>query len=255
MAEETDYSKMKIADLKAELKAKGLPVTGNKQDLIERLKTSKDIDLNDDLLDQDDSMTPEALKEAEKELNVSTGSAPKINRSAVSVNDSKDDSALDDSVLNNTSIAEGKENEPANGIATDAESGVKKAVTSPEVSAEDRLKARAERFGGFQSDEAKKLARAERFGGMVSTGSSNKIGAAPSADLDALKKRAERFGTASSTAMKSAEMSEAIKRRQERFGVVSKDEPKAKIKVPGTVSGNSVVLDEKLKARKERFKL
>jgi len=248
MTEETDYSKMKIADLKSELKAKGLPVTGNKQDLVERLKTSKDLDLNDDLLDQDDSMTVEAIKEAEKELNVPTA-APKINRSAVASSEGTDDSVLDDSG-HNVSLNEGKENEPINGSG-----GVegKKTVTSPEASVEDRLKARAERFGGFQSDDAKKVARAERFG--LGSSQSSKLGGAPSADLDALKKRAERFGTASSSVMKQAEMSEAIKRRQERFGIISKDEPKAKIKVPGTVLGNSVVLDEKLAARKERFKL
>merc|ERR1712003_471493 len=103
-------------------------------------------------------------KEAEKELNVSSGSAPKINRSAVSVDDSKDNSALDDSVLNNSSLAEGKENEPTNGSAEESVEK-KAAVTSPPVSVEDRLKARAERFGVGQSDAAKKQARAERFGG------------------------------------------------------------------------------------------
>jgi len=249
MPEEVDYNKMKIADLKAELKAKGLPVTGNKQDLVERLTTSKDLELNDDLLDQDDSsMTEKEIKEAEKELNVSA--APKINRSAVST---ADDSALDDSVLNNSSLNEGKENEPSNG--TTETSAEKKPIESPTASVEDRLKSRAERFGLPPSEDAKKASRAERFGNMVTGSQASKIGGAPTADLDALKKRAERFGTASSSVMKNAEMSEAIKRRQERFGVISKDEPKAKIKLPGTVAGNSVVLDEKLAARKERFKL
>ena len=77
---------------------------------------------------------------------------------------------------------------------------------------------------------------------VTKSGGTTKIGAAPPADLDLLKKRAERFGTvglrfpylsgdyfhfqATSTAVKSAELSEAIKRRQERFGVISKEEPK-----------------------------
>ena len=55
---------------------------------------------------------------------------------------------------------------------------------------------------------------------------STKIGGAPSADLDTLKKRAERFGTNTSTSLKKMEVDEAIKRRQERFGVVDKNEPK-----------------------------
>ena len=78
---------------------------------------------------------------------------------------------------------------------------------------------------------------------VTKPGATTKIGAAPPADLDLLKKRAERFGTvgiwfpysserpytsfqATSSAVKSAELSEAIKRRQERFGVISKEEPK-----------------------------
>ena len=50
----------------------------------------------------------------------------------------------------------GKENAPANGSPTKVS-----AIASPDA-AEDKLKARAERFGGFQSDEAKKAARAAR---------------------------------------------------------------------------------------------
>merc|ERR1712147_575519 len=120
----------------------------------------------------------------------------------------------------------GKENEPA----------AKKTETS--ASKDDmaeKIKSRAERFGGFQSDDAKKAARAAKFGDM-------------------LRKRADRFGTATSTALKKAEVSEAIKRRQERFGVITADEPKPK-KVTLNSGINSVVMDEKMKARMERFKM
>merc|ERR1712243_289342 len=76
----------KVADLKTELKSKGLPVSGNKQDLIERLQSAL-LDEGDDLLDQDDSMTQEAILQAEAELKVTkepqpAAAAPKINRSA-----------------------------------------------------------------------------------------------------------------------------------------------------------------------------
>jgi len=37
-AKESDYSKMKVDDLRAALEAKGLPVDGNKGDLIARLE-------------------------------------------------------------------------------------------------------------------------------------------------------------------------------------------------------------------------
>ena len=52
------------------------------------------------------------------------------------------------------------------------------------------------------TSETKKQSRAERFG------LSTKIGGAPSADLETLKKRAERFGQSSSSVMKKAEMDE-----------------------------------------------
>jgi len=248
---EVDYNSMKIADLKKELKAKGLPVSGNKQDLIERLQTSGDL-LDDDLLDQDDSMTAEAIKKAEEELKVPS-KPPKINRD-VPINPSKTEANQNDSSklsITDTS-PKGKENAPVGVNSTEAiVSPVKVKLTEEEVEA--KIKARAERFGGFQSEDAKKVARAARFGDMVSKpGNATKIGAAPPADLDLLKKRAERFGTATSTAVKSAELSEAIKRRQERFGVISKDEPKLK-KVALNSGVNSVVLDEKLKARQARF--
>ena len=121
--------------------------------------------------------------------------------------------------------------------ASDKENAGDTTNTSPvkivsKASAEEveaKIKARAERFGGFQSDEAKKLARAAKFGTGAASNASNgatKLGGAPSADLDTLKKRAERFGTNTSTSLKKMEVDEAIKRRQERFGVVDKNEPK-----------------------------
>ena len=72
-------------------------------------------------------------------------------------------------------------------------------------------------------------------------------------DADTLKKRAERFGGSVSSSLKNLEAQEAIKRRQERFGVVEKNEPKPKKVMLN--SGNSVVLDEKMKARQQRFGL
>lgn len=237
----SDYASMKIAELKKELKAKGLPVSGKKEELIERLEATVDtalLDENDDDLDQDDEqMTEEAIKEAEKELQDPDVSLTEPEpEKAAAPEDSSDD----------------KEN-------TQAEETVKK-VTSPAADPAELIKARAERFGGFQSDEAKIAARAARFADMFpakeaeAAKGSTKIGAAPPPDLDQLKKRAERFGTAVSPLVKQAEVSDAIKRRQERFGIISKDEPKAK-KPVFNAGQNSVVLDEKMKARAERFKV
>jgi len=246
-----EFNTWKVADLKAELKSKGLPVSGNKQDLIERLQNSL-LDEGDDLLDQDDSMTPEAILKAEEELKVTKttttpAAAPKINREGPAVVTEESSP-----VKNTEPKPEGKENAPANTSPTKVS-----AVTSP-AQTEDKLKARAERFGGFQSDEAKKAARAARFGvsdGTVAKGGDKKLAAAPAVDADTLKKRAERFGGSVSSSLKNLEVQEAIKRRQERFGVVEKNEPKPKKVMLNSASGNSVVLDEKMKARQQRFGL
>lgn len=126
----------------------------------------------------------------------------------------------------------------------------------------ERAAARAARFGAtpaVDTDE-KKLARAQRFGLPVTTaGATNgKIGAAPTADLDTLKKRAERFGQTTSNTMKKLELDEKIKKRQERFGEVKNggsEVKKAKIEVNKSLVEAKVdpAIAEKLKKRAERF--
>ena len=97
-----------------------------------------------------------------------------------------------------------------------------------------------------------------RFGLKNVSNGSSKIGSAPSADLETLKKRAERFGQSSSNTMKKLEADELIKKRQERFGketaaaAGSGTEPAVKTK--SKVSPNeSLLVDEKIKKRAERF--
>ena len=91
-------------------------------------------------------------------------------------------------------------------------------ITIKKWTDEERAAKRAARFEASQNlsnlteavvskdkdltSETKKQSRAERFG------LSTKIGGAPSADLETLKKRAERFGASSSSVMKKAEMDE-----------------------------------------------
>ena len=91
--------------------------------------------------------------------------------------------------------------------------------------------------------------------GAAAKGGNKKLAGAPAVDADTLKKRAERFGGSVSSSLKNLEVQEAIKRRQERFGVVEKNEPKPKKVMLNSASGNSVVLDEKMKARQQRFGL
>jgi len=231
----SDYSSMKIAELKKELKAKGLPLAGNKQELVDRLEAAVGSALldehDDDLdLDQDDQLSEEAIEEVEKELQTPV--------------DTKEE----------TTTTKPEEKEPSENKENKEKDG--KPKESPKtMDSEAKINARAERFGGFQSDEAKKAARAARFKDMMEglkDESSKKIGSAPPVNLEQLKKRSERFGAVVSPVVQEVEVSEAIKKRRERFGIVTKDEPKPK-KVLLNSGVNSVVMDEKMKSRLERF--
>lgn len=266
-----DYSAMKIADLKKELKAKGLPVSGKKEELVERLQNHNESGA--DLLDEeDDLLTDESIKKAEAELKAQEVKAPRkkiaIKRDVpipavmeeedkpdepVVVEKEKEIVAVEEAVIKHSKVT-GPESDDTKENAAEDKNGEKLPVSpTGGMTAEERIKARAERFGGFQSDDAKKNARAARFGDQLNGGvkGGGKIGGAPAADLDTLKKRAERFGVSSSSVMKKAELSDAIKKRQERFGVVS-GEPKPK-KIALNIGVNSVVMDEKMQKRKERF--
>jgi len=231
----SEYASMKITELKKELKAKGLPLAGNKQELVDRLEAAVGTALldehDDDLdLDQDDQLTEGAIEEVEKELQAPV------------------------ETVEEPTPVETDEKEPSENKENKKEE--QKPKESPEnLDPADKINARAERFGGFQSDEAKKAARAARFKDMMDglkQENGKKIGAAPPADLELLKKRSERFGAVVSPIVQEVEVSEAIKKRRERFGIVTKDEPKPK-KILLNAGVNSVVMDEKLKSRMERF--
>ena len=183
-------------------------------------------------------MTDEAILQAEKELKVSKSppgapatptAPPKINRTAATVSPAAAAVPSADTKKEEAAAAGNKEN--AGDTANTTATSPVKIVSKPSAEdMEEKIKSRAERFGGFQSDDAKKLARAAKFGtGATNGAGSTKIGGAPAADLDTLKKRAERFGTNSSNSLKKMEVDEAIKRRQERFGVVDKNEPKVRL--------------------------
>ena len=203
-------------------------------------------------------MTDEAILKAEEELKVTKAAEVTQPAPTKATPETKQAAA--------TEPAPGKEN------AGDTTNTVKVVSKTSAEDVEAKIKARAERFGGMQSDEAKKAARAAKFGTGAASNGSTKLGGAPSADLDTLKKRAERFGTSTSTSLKKIEVNEAIKRRQERFGVVDKNEPKVSLydsllsfvsfsflfqpkKISFNNGANSVVMDEKMKSRAQRFGL
>lgn len=138
----------------------------------------------------------------------------------------------------------------------------KKVVKVTELTAKDRLDLRAKKFAGVtntssgnssESDGAqdKLKARAARFGVTApaenTTEASAKTAVTSTVSLEVLKKRAERFGTVLVPELKKVETEEKLQKRQERFGASEK----VPITGPTTVKSES---EEKALKRLERFK-
>lgn len=253
-----DISKLKVADLKRELKVRGLSTVGNKQELQDRLQVALQDDsalllddtgtvdtediLNEDdvLADEDDSSTHAGTDEVntslkrqlDEELDEDTVTSTPSGKT-----DTQDNGppakkiTLNRKALSqaapNTDDAADQEDKPK----SDGED--KKVVKLSEISMKERLALRAVKFGSPVSAEAKKVARAARFGEPTSADSKKEARAArfglsatsvtsagnvPEVNVDLLKKRAERFGIQPGSKVEVVEMEEKKKKRLERFG-------------------------------------
>ncbi len=145
----------------------------------------------------------------------------------------------------------------------------KKVVKLSQLTAKERLELRAKKFGAPIATESLKAARSERFGitpittpaasdvkTESNTNSSVKNGSSSTANVDILKKRAERFGGSVSKVMNTIENQEKLLKRSERFG--KSDENKVTVAAAGGGGGGvgvtSEALAEKARLRLERFK-
>ncbi|KAJ8920859.1 hypothetical protein NQ315_015651 [Exocentrus adspersus] len=251
-----DISKLKVPDLKKELKLRGLSSTGNKNELIERLqaamKSSDAIghesvdDLEEDLLNDDDDVHLDASESVILENDFDD--SPKTQKRKI------DESPILTEVKNgppkkiilNRNISytieplKPKEVSPKTDVDVADDQPEKKVVKLSELSAKERLEMRAKKFGVSSiSADAKKVVRAERFRTNSSSPSikSNKV----NTSVDVLKQRAERFGGSVSTIMSGLENKEKLERRKARFGIM-------------TNTNGAVSDSDKAKQRLERFK-
>uniref|UniRef100_A0A1B6FK66 SAP domain-containing protein n=1 Tax=Cuerna arida TaxID=1464854 RepID=A0A1B6FK66_9HEMI len=270
-----DISKMKVVDIKRELKSKGLSTAGTKTELVQRLQaantpTAQDLILDDgngdaEMIDEDevlaggvdeeedfddDDLTADAVLAEEPKAIAAESTVPSAKRPADTPQEAQPKKrVLVRPVSVTTSSAKENEQEKSTNVEINKEktdTNEKKIVKLTSVSVKERLELRAQKFGTPLSEAAKKEARAARFGISSTTPSdvsqittSTKI-TIVGPNEETLKKRAERFGgNVSSLALK-AEESEKLKKRQERFGLSA---------------ATAQTLDEKKKLRAERFKL
>ncbi|XP_056644523.1 SAP domain-containing ribonucleoprotein isoform X1 [Diorhabda sublineata] len=264
-----DFSKLKVPDLKKELKQRGLSTAGNKTELIERLqsalKNNENIgsesvdDLEEDLLNEDDDEHIDTNESVilENDLDES----PNINKRKIEDTSPIEVKQPKKVVLNRNNINFGTDNEEkieetiVKTITADAidKNEEKKVIKLSDLTAKERLEMRAKKFGVTAlSVDAKRAARAERFGTTSSSSitsskvvSRNKkiVGTLlnriflQNTSVDILKQRAARFGGSVSSTMSNLENKEKLEKRKQRFGSV-----------------NGVPENDKAQIRLERFK-
>lgn len=310
-----DVSKMKVADLKKELKNRGLSTLGNKNELVDRLQGAlidggdplEDTAISEDLL-EDDELNDDILEDEEEEKQhheateedrilksptpsePSKSESPEQKKPETVAKDSEADKKEDQPAViqkkvalkRNISISvptpaaaavtatpKGTDDDKkpqSDDSAKESETGSsepeKKVIKLTELTAQERLEMRAKKFGAQANEtpDSKLQARAARFGLTSNDSSSGGAATKPVSTLvsvDALKKRAERFGVSVSDKMTKLEQDEKLIKRQERFGAVSAPTLTATGKVAissSSTSSTKTDYAERARLRLERFK-
>ncbi|XP_014611145.1 PREDICTED: SAP domain-containing ribonucleoprotein [Polistes canadensis] len=227
----TELSKMKIANLKVELKQRGLPTTGNKNQLVERLQLAIHGDnalsldeTAEEILDEDAVLGDEEIEE----LSSKPDSQEISEKRKLSVESNVGNTKK--IVLNRKPVIEDVKLDEVEKHETDTKSSEntspeKKIIKLSELGTKERLEMRAKKFGLPLSEAAKKEARSARFS---VNNQNNKSAASVKTPVhttyEVLKKRAERFGMSVSSLMDKAELEARIEKRKARFGEVKPTE-------------------------------
>lgn len=226
---------MKVADLRIELKQRGLPTTGNKNELVERLQLAIHGDsalsldeTTEEILDEDEVLGDEEIEELSGKPD--SQEIPEKRKLSIESNNTNAKKII----LNRKPVleeikndqVEKKENKGVK-ISEDDVPPEKKIIKLSELSTKERLEMRAKKFGVPLSEAAKKEARLARFNvNNQNNKSAASIKTPVNTTYEVLKKRAERFGSSVSTLMEKAELAERLEKRKARFGEVDSSESK-----------------------------
>ncbi|CRK97828.1 CLUMA_CG011204, isoform A [Clunio marinus] len=224
------YFELLVAELREMLKTKGLNTVGNKQELVERLQSAVS-ESSSEILNEDDLLNDDELED-EKSLLESTNDTFKS--PSVSVKSTSPESVIVPakkvSLKRNISVSvpviELKPDDEKETITFEESSNEpeKKVVKISELSSKDRLELRAKKFSitaPINDKDDRLQARAARFGisstTSTTTPQTTTKNETDSLSLEKLKKRAERFGTVLVPELKKSEWQEKLQKRQERF--------------------------------------
>lgn len=276
---ETDISKMKVADLKRELKLRGLQTTGNKTELQERLQTALidgDLSLEDTAISGEDLLEDVLTDEEDKALilppdenellkSPSSETALSFSSSVVTETPLEVSSPQPKKIVlkRKSSITPLTSIEPSSVSAANApsvndengsEAKISKTDDKPKVvkvsalTLEERLQMRAKKFGIEENKLINKNTNSTSgVGGMPLKVSGKEV---DPKQIETLKKRAERFGCVVAPAIAEITANERLEKRKQRFGDVS----------GGSTGSNAVstqgkdLYAEKARLRLERFK-
>ncbi|XP_014481557.1 PREDICTED: SAP domain-containing ribonucleoprotein [Dinoponera quadriceps] len=228
----SELSKMKVADLRAELKQRGLSTTGNKNELVERLQLAMHGDsalsldeTAEEILDEDEVLGDEEIEELSSKPD--SQELPPTNSKKRKLSTESNNGNAKKIVLNRKSVLEEikndqvEKNENKSVKSPEAAPSEKKIIKLSELGVKERLEMRAKKFGVPLSEAAKKEARLARFNlNNQNNKSAASIKTPVHTTYEVLKKRAERFGTSVSTLMEKAELAERLEKRKARFGEV-----------------------------------
>lgn len=237
----SELSKMKVADLKIELKQRSLPTTGNKNELVERLQLAIQGDsalsldeTNDEILDDDAVLEDEEIEElSSKPDSQDIGEKRKLPIDDTAPVAAKKIILNRNSHIEEFKIDEVKKNDENSKDGSESSQSDKKIIKLSELGVKERLEMRAKKFGVTLNDTAKKEARSARFNlnNKTNEKSAASIKTPVNTSYEVLKKRAERFGTNVSTVMEKVELEEKIQKRKARFGEVKPLPAQSRVKI------------------------